>query len=145
MALVRFTLEPGGKRPVRAHKGDAGTDVFARLEYPERAVTLFPSQRALVKLGFRIAVPHGYYARVAPRSGLALGDGIDVLAGVIDAGFRGEVAVLLINHGRAPFEFKHHDKIAQIIIEKIADDEWVEDNALSDSERGENGYGSTGT
>lgn len=145
MSLTLFTLEPGGKPPCRAYKGDAGTDVFARLDYPDRPIKLFPSQRVLVKCGFRMAVSAGHYARVAPRSGLALGDGIDVLAGVIDAGYRGEVAVLLINHGRAPFEIKHHDKIAQIIIEKISVVDWVLTNGLPDDDRGENGYGSTGT
>jgi len=144
MPLTLFTLEPGGKAPARAYKGDAGTDVFARLEYPDRPIKLFPGQRVLVKVGFRMAVEYGYYARVAPRSGLALGDGIDVLAGVIDPGYRGEVAVLLINHGRGPFEIKHHDKIAQIIIEKISEDDWVQSNGLPDDDRGENGYGSTG-
>ena len=94
--------------------------------------------------GISISIPRGYYGRVAPRSGLALRDGIDVLAGVIDAGYRGEVGVILINFGDKSFAFRKGDRIAQLIIEKCHEVEWQEVDELNGTARGDDGFGSSG-
>jgi dUTP pyrophosphatase len=100
-----------------------------------------------VNTGIQIAIPEGYYGRIAPRSGLAVKHGIDVLAGVVDSGYRGEVGVVLQNLGLMDFEYREGDRIAQLIIEKCHDVEWEEvesEEDLVSSERGEGGFGSTG-
>ena len=91
-----------------------------------------------------MAIPKGYYGRIAPRSGLALRDGIGVLGGVVDSGYRGEIGVILINSGSRDFDFYKGDRVAQLIIEKCHDIEWEECDNLDDSDRGEGGFGSTG-
>lgn len=133
-------LTQSAKTPVRAKAGDAGSDLFADHPY-----ILAGGDRAVIKTGIAIAVPEGYYARVAPRSGLAVKAGIDVLAGVIDAGFRSEVGVVLINHGTNDFRIDAGDRIAQLIIEACHPVEWNGVTELPSSERGENGFGSSGT
>ena len=85
--------------PIKAHEDDAGFDLFADLD-----TVVFPNTRTLIKTGIAIAIPRGYYGRIAPRSGLAFKNGIDVLAGVIDAGYRNEVGVILINFDEKAFE-----------------------------------------
>ena len=106
-----------------------------------------PGQRVVLKTGISIAIPKGYYGRVAPRSGLAAKHGIDVLAGVIDSGFRGEVGVVLINLSdgpEEPFVVTHGMRIAQLIIERCEEAEWVTVNELAQTVRGSSGYGSSG-
>jgi len=128
--------------PVRARKGDAGADLFA-LEDDY----IMPGQRKLIKTGIAIAVPNGYYARIAPRSGLAFKKGIDVMAGVIDVGYRNEVGVVLINLSDAGeegrFAIQKGDKIAQLIIERCYDVDWQVVDNLDDTYRGQGGFGST--
>ncbi len=115
-------------------------------DHPDKfMVRIYPGERVLVHTGVSMAVPPGHYGRVAPRSGLAMKSGIDVLAGVIDSDYRGEVGVILINHGGAPIEIKHGDRIAQLIIEKSASVIVEEISELPPSKRGEGGFGSTGT
>ncbi len=109
-------------------------------------VKLQPGARALVPTGFALELPHGYEAQVRPRSGLALKHGITILnsPGTIDADYRGEVMVILINHGTEPFLVQRGDRIAQLVIAPVAQVEIVAVEALGETERGPGGFGSTG-
>ncbi|KAL1132608.1 hypothetical protein AAG570_010560 [Ranatra chinensis] len=100
--------------------------------------------KALIKTDLQIQVPEGCYGRVAPRSGLALKNHIDVGAGVVDEDYRGNVAVVLFNHGPDDFVVKEGDRIAQFICERILYPELIEEKSLTETERGQNGFGSTG-
>lgn len=123
----------------------AGLDVYADLSSEGAGVILIqPGKRRLLKTGIAIATPNGHYARIAPRSGLAFMSGIDVMAGVVDEDYRGEVGVILINLGDEPFPVKHGDRIAQLIIEKYTPCLVTEVSDLPDTVRGEGGWGSTG-
>lgn len=140
--------------PTRAHAGDAGYDLYADLSTDEKEllVVLAPMERRLVPTGVRVHLPSGTYARVAPRSGLAVKYGIDVLAGVIDRGFEAPIQVLLINFGTENYEIRHGDRIAQLIVTRL----YVEDEhptsctfnvdvaCSTRGARGENGFGSSG-
>ena len=128
--------------PRYQHYGeDAGLDLHAAEE-----LTIKSGEYKLIKTGLKIAVPKGYAAFVYPRSGLALKNGVTVLNadGVIDSGYRGEVGVILINHGSEDFEINFNDRIAQLIIQKVNTIEWNEVENLSESQRGEGGFGHTG-
>ncbi len=130
--------------PTRAHDSDAGYDL-----YSSEAVTLAPMERRAVKTGVSIALPElisdcEVYGRVAPRSGLAVNKGLDVLAGVIDASYRGEIAVVLINLSSEEVSLDKGAKIAQLIVERYHAVEWEEVSELPPSERGEGGFGSSG-
>ena len=108
-----------------------------------------PGQRRLVPTGLVLAIPPGFEGQVRPRSGLALRHGLTVLnaPGTIDADYRGEVQVLLINHGEAPFELRRGERIAQLLVAPVASWTWLPEpsiEALGGTERGEGGYGSTG-
>jgi dUTP pyrophosphatase len=123
----------------------AGLDLLAAV--PEAApLTLAPGQRALVPTGLTIALPPGYEAQVRPRSGLAAKHGVTVLnaPGTVDADYRGEIGVLLINHGEAPFDIRRGERIAQMVIAAVARAELVAATELSATERGSGGFGSTG-
>jgi dUTP pyrophosphatase len=102
-------------------------------------------KRKVVKTGISIAIPPGYYGRVAPRSGLAVKKGIDVLAGVIDGGYRGEIGVVLQNLSNEDYPFKKGDRVAQLILEQCNTIDWVELDELKDSARSDGGFGSTGS
>ncbi len=121
----------------------AGMDLHANLTKP---LVLEPQARMLVPTGLFIELPEGYEAQVRPRSGLALKHGITVLnsPGTIDADYRGEIKVLLINHGQAPFTIQNGERIAQMVIAQHATVQWNETHTLSNTERGDGGYGSTG-
>lgn len=121
----------------------AGMDLHANLIEP---LVLEPLARMLVPTGLFIELPEGYEAQVRPRSGLALKHGITVLnsPGTIDADYRGEIKVLLINHGQAPFTIQNGERIAQMVIAQHATVQWNETHTLSNTERGDGGYGSTG-
>lgn len=123
--------------------GAAGFDVSACLSGP---VVLKPGARALVSSGFAIAVPDGFEAQVRPRSGLAFRHGITVLnsPGTIDSDYRGELKILLINHGREPFEIRHGERIAQLVVAPVALPEIVEVSGFETTARAEGGFGSTG-
>jgi len=128
--------------PKYQHYGeDAGLDLHAAEE-----LTIKSGEYKLIKTGLKIAVPKGFAAFVYPRSGLALKKGVTVLNadGVIDSGYRGEVGVILINHGRKDFKINFNDRIAQLIIQKVNTIEWNEVENLSESQRGEGGFGHTG-
>lgn len=126
--------------PSRATAGAAGFD----LSYVGLPLTLRPGQRELLPVGFACAIPMGWVGRIAPRSGLAARNGLDTLAGVIDSDYRGEVKVMLINHGAFEVSIAHGDRIAQMLIQPVAMVEGVEVQELDDTERGEDGFGSTG-
>ena len=121
----------------------AGLDLRAELHSP---VTLEPGQRRLIPTGLKIALPTGFEAQVRPRSGLAYKHGITVLnsPGTIDADYRGDVGVILINHGSESFTIENGERIAQLIIAKFVQIDWDEVLDLSSTSRGEGGFGSTG-
>ena len=121
----------------------AGLDLRAELLSP---INLKPGQRSLIPTGLKIALPTGYEAQVRPRSGLAYKHGITVLnsPGTIDADYRGELGVILINHGSESFTIENGERIAQLIIAKFVQIDWDEVLDLSTTSRGEGGFGSTG-
>ncbi|EFC42655.1 predicted protein [Naegleria gruberi] len=125
--------------PVRSSEFAAGYDLASAYDY------IVPAHdKLLVKTDLAVAVPHGYYGRVAPRSGLALKNFIDTGAGVVDSDYRGNLGVVLFNHGKEDFVIKRGDRVAQFIIEKIALPQIVEVDDLDDTSRGAGGFGSTG-
>ena len=121
----------------------AGMDLSAEIDEP---VVLAPGQRRLIPTGLAIALPPGFEAQVRPRSGLALKHGLTVLnaPGTIDADYRGEVSVLLINHGEQPFEITRHLRIAQLVVARVEAVTLTVVKSLDVTERGAGGYGSTG-
>jgi dUTP pyrophosphatase len=127
--------------PAYAKPGDAGLDLRA-----SEAVTLEPGGRRLVPTGLAVAIPEGHAGFVLPRSGLAMHKGVTVLnaPGLIDSGYRGELKVLLINHGGEAVGIGRGERIAQLIIQPVAQARLVEVERLPDSTRGEGGFGSTG-
>jgi len=135
-------LDPDLPVPSYAHPGDAGADLFARED-----VTLAPGERRLVPTGLAIALPEGFVALVHPRSGLANRSGLSIVnaPGTIDAGYRGEIQVCLVNlDPSTTIELSRGDRIAQLVIQRFESAEFVEVAELPDSVRGEGGYGSTG-
>ena len=135
-------LDPELPPPAYAHPGDAGADLLTTVD-----VTLEPGERALVPTGISIALPPGYVALVHPRSGLAARHGLSIVntPGTVDAGYRGEIKVMLINHDpREPVELRRGDRVAQLVIQRVERARFVEVDNLPDSVRGAGGYGSTG-
>lgn len=130
--------------PTYETSASAGLDVRANSNQP---ILLHPFERALVKTGLFLEIPFGYECQVRPRSGLALKKGITVLnsPGTIDADYRGEVGVILINLSQETVVIESGERIAQLIFAKVEQAEWNEVEALSETERGEGGFGSTGT
>ena len=127
------------KMPVQNTSTDAGYDLFSTENY-----ILQPWERKLIKTNISCAIPEGYYGRIAPRSGLAYKHGIDTLAGVVDAGYRWDIGVILINFGDEKFEIEIWDKIAQFIIEKCHYVDWIEVDNLDETDRNDWGFGSSG-
>ena len=121
----------------------AGLDIRA---FIEEKLTLSPGERKLIKTGLFLEIPEGYEAQVRPRSGLALKNGITVLnsPGTIDADYRGEIGVILINHSSENFEINSGDRIAQLVFAKVEQAVWYETESLNETERGQGGFGSTG-
>jgi dUTP pyrophosphatase len=143
MKLRVKLLTDSAKPPMRADAGAAGYDL--RADFADMAGMEIPSgDRAVIPTGIAVAIPDGCYGRIAPRSGLAARYGIDVLAGVVDGSYRGELLVLLLNTGVSPATIMHGDRIAQLIIERCETPavELVDD--LDETERGAGGFGSTG-
>lgn len=132
-------LTDKAKAPTRNNPTDAGLDL-----YSSETILIHGRSWKAISTGISISIPDGYYARVAPRSGMAYYHGIDVFAGVIDSGYRGEIKVILYNAGEKDYLVNNEDKIAQLIIEKcyIWHPEIVD--TLTDSYRGERGFGSSG-
>mgnify|MGYP002632723049 CR=1 FL=1 len=134
-------LTPSATLPSRAHPGDAGLDLCAAVD-----LDIAPGETCLVGTGLSLELPRGTEAQVRPRSGLALKHSVTVLntPGTIDEGYRGEVGVILINHGRAVFEVRRGMKVAQLVVQPTLAVEVTESQTLSDTSRGEGGFGSTG-
>ena len=135
-------LREGAHIPQKAHEDDAGFDLYA-----SEACTLKAHGFGCVPTALSIELPEGYEAQVRPRSGLAAKHGVTVLnaPGTIDAGYRGEVKVILINHGEEDFEITAGMRIAQMVISPVLSARFVEASFLADSTRGEGGFGSSGT
>lgn len=121
-------------------------DVNGDTHHLIESITINPGGRALIPTGLRVAIPEGYEIQVRPRSGLALKNGITLLntPGTIDADYRGDIGVIVINHGTEPFTIMAGDRIGQIVLNKVERIEWKEVNNLPDTIRGEGGFGSTG-
>jgi dUTP diphosphatase len=141
MKLLIKRLSPTATVPAYAHPGDAGLDLFADV-----STSIEPGERKLVGTGISIELPPSTEAQVRPRSGLALKHGISVLntPGTIDHGYRGEIGVILINHGRTRFDITPGMKIAQMVIAPCITVTVEESSALSGTARGQGGFGSTG-
>ncbi|MCU0286839.1 MAG: dUTP diphosphatase [Acidobacteria bacterium] len=127
--------------PSYAHPGDAGLDLYAI-----EKKTIDPGESTFIRTGITIQLPPGTEAQVRPRSGLALNHSVTVLnsPGTIDQGYRGEIKIILINHGKVPFEVEKGMKIAQLVIQSVLTVDVVQVEELSCSQRGEGGFGSTG-
>ena len=132
-------LDPQATLPTRGSQSSAGLDIYSL-----DAVTIGPGERSLARTGLSVAIPEGFYGRVAPRSGLAVKQGLDVLAGVIDSDYRGELLCLLYNTGDTTVMLPATTKICQLIIEQIATPEAAWSDDLSETARGAGGFGSTG-
>ncbi|PSQ86628.1 MAG: dUTP diphosphatase [Bacteroidetes bacterium QS_3_64_15] len=146
VAITRLPHAEGIDLPAYETSASAGMDLRAAVPV-DAPVTLDPGGRALVDTGLKIALPQGYEGQVRPRSGLAHRHGVTVLnsPGTIDADYRGEVKVLLVNHGREPFAVERGMRIAQLVVAQHARVEWVRREALNETVRGPGGFGSTGT
>lgn len=142
---IPFTLATGAVAPTRATLGAAGMDLHAHL--PGAVMVIRAGEWARVPTGVSLAIPPGYEGQIRPRSGLAWERGVGVLnsPGTIDSDFRGNVQVVLVNHGLAPVTIAHGDRIAQLVIAPVADAVLCPADALPPTERGANGFGSTGT
>ena len=127
--------------PKHAHTGDGGVDLYARA-----ACSIEPGEWAMVATGVAVAIPQGFAGLVVPRSGLASRHGIDIVngPGLVDSGYRGEINVLLINHGPESFRVRRAERIAQLVVVPIATQEWTEVDDLPHTTRGGGGFGSTG-
>jgi dUTP pyrophosphatase len=134
-------LDPDLPLPTYSHPGDAGADLVARVE-----TTLAPGERALIPTGIALALPAGMVALIHPRSGLAVRHGIGMVnaPGVVDAGYRGELQVLLINHGSESVTIARGDRIAQMLIQRVERATFHVVEHLPGSHRGDGGFGSTG-
>ncbi|HVF19289.1 MAG TPA: dUTP diphosphatase [Mycobacteriales bacterium] len=135
-------LDPDLPGPTYSHPGDAGADLCARVD-----VEIAPGERAIVPTGVSIALPDGYAAFVHPRSGLAAKHGVSVVnaPGTVDAGYRGEILVILVNHDpRETVRFARGDRIAQLVVQRVENARFVEVDELPESVRGAGGHGSTG-
>jgi dUTP pyrophosphatase len=143
VAITRVNGNHDIALPAYATELSAGMDLAAAIAEP---IVLAPGERALVPTGLAIALPPGFEAQVRPRSGLAARDGITVLnaPGTIDADYRGEIKVPLINHGQTPFRIERGMRIAQMIVAPVTRVSWFEVSELSASGRGDGGFGSTG-
>jgi deoxyuridine 5'-triphosphate nucleotidohydrolase len=140
LRLLRFKrLDPRAVLPSRGSSQSAGLDIYAVED-----LTIRPGERGLARTGLAVAIPEGYYGRLAPRSGLATQKGLDTLAGVIDADYRGEIRCLLHNAGDESIHLPAQSKICQLIIEKIITPAAVWADEISDTDRGSGGFGSTG-
>jgi len=142
LEVLLLRLDDALPAPAYAHPGDAGADLVARQD-----VTIPPQGRVTVPTGVAIALPDGYAAFVHPRSGLAARHGLTIVnaPGTVDAGYRGEIAVTLLNTDvETPVELRRGDRIAQLVIQRVERARFVEVEALPGSDRGEGGFGSSG-
>jgi len=143
VALKRLRAAEGMPLPTYMTAHSAGMDLYADLT---EDVILPPGERMLVPTGIAIALPDGFEAQIRPRSGLALKNGISLVnsPGTIDTDYRGEIAVIVINHGREPFLLRRGERIAQMVVARFSRVEWHEVDELTATVRGEGGFGHTG-
>ncbi|MDH3538358.1 MAG: dUTP diphosphatase [Acidimicrobiia bacterium] len=141
MDIPLLKLDVDLPTPSHSHPGDGGTDLCSRID-----TVLEPRERQTVPTGIAVAIPEGFAGLVVPRSGLAARHGIGVVngPGLVDSGYRGEVAVILVNHGAAAFSIARGDRIAQLVVVPVAVQDFVEVAELPGSTRGDGGFGSTG-
>jgi dUTP pyrophosphatase len=137
--VLRVLVGPGGALPEYGSDGAAGADLRA-----SEAVVIPPGGRAAVPTAVRLEIPPGHAGLVWPRSGLAVRHGIDTLAGVIDSDYRGEVKVVLVNHGDEPFTIAAGDRVAQLLVQRVERALFRVADAVTDTGRGSGGFGSTG-
>lgn len=135
-------IDKNAVMPNQANKGDAGFDLFS---IEEKVIK--PGEAALIKTGLKIELPEGTEAQIRPRSGLALKHCVTVLnsPGTIDEGYRGEIGIILINHGKEAFKVHNQMRIAQLVIKEVPKVRLIEAEQLTSTERGEGGFGSSGT
>lgn len=139
MKMQVTRLNDGAKLPYYAHAGDAGMDLFTI-----EAVTINPGERVQVRTGIAVAIPEGYVGLIWDKSGLSHMYGLKTLGGVIDAGYRGEILIGLVNIGTVPHTFAVGDKVAQMLIQHVEHIAIEEVTSLDTTTRGGNGFGSTG-
>lgn len=139
MKLLVKKLDKQAKLPQYAHSSDAGLDFFSNEEF-----LLKPNERHLFATGLQIAIPNDYVGLIWDKSGLATKNGLKTMAGVIDSGYRGEIQILLINLGTDDIKIEKYSKIAQMIIQKKESISILETDNLDNTDRGDNGFGSTG-
>ncbi len=143
--LVRRARPSASPLPLPAYESEAaaGLDLAADVDEP---VLLEPGQRALIPTGLVVELPHGFEAQIRPRSGLALRHGVTLLnaPGTIDADYRGEIGVIMVNLGPGPFRVERGDRIAQMVVAPVSRVTWRESDALSETNRGAGGFGHTG-
>ena len=141
--ILRLPHGEGVPLPKYMSHSASGMDLYAAVD---DEITLKPGERKLIPTGFKMALPEGYEAQVRPRSGLAVKNGISVLntPGTIDEDYRGEVGVILINHGSEDFKVKRNDRIAQMVINKVEQADIEEVQSLSETHRNSGGFGHTG-
>lgn len=141
---IKIVNQSNNHLPEYATMGSSGMDIRASID---QSMVLQPSERVLVPTGLSVEIPLGYEIQVRPRSGLAIKQGITCLntPGTIDADYRGEIKVILINLSNEPQTIQPGDRIAQLVLQKVEQIKWVPVNELADSERGAGGFGSTGT
>jgi dUTP pyrophosphatase len=141
--IKRLREEPAVALPAYMTEQSSGMDLCAFLE---REVTLQPGERRLIPTGISVAIPEGFEGQIRPRSGLAIRHGIGLInaPGTIDADYRGEIGILLINHGEEPFAVRNGDRIAQMIISRVTRATWEEVDVLPSTTRQEGGFGHTG-
>ena len=138
MELKVKRIRPQAKLPSYGHPGDAGLDLFSSEDY-----LLRPGEVRPVQTGIQVAIPRGHVGLIWDKSGISL-KGVHRFAGVVDAGYRGEVQVVMVNLGREPYEIKAGMKIAQMLVQPIVEMSVIETESLDDTSRGEGGFGSTG-
>ncbi|WP_332687680.1 dUTP diphosphatase [Devosia sp.] len=145
IGLVWLAHGRGLPLPRQQSAGAAGMDIAAALA-PDEVIEIAPGRTAMIPSGFAMALPQGYEAQIRPRSGLAAKFGVTVLnaPGTVDADYRGEVKVMLINHGQAVFAVRRGERIAQVVVAPVSQVFFKELETLDETERGEGGHGSTG-
>ena len=127
------------KTPSYSHKGDAGVDLYAAEEYELKSM-----EKKVVSTGLKIAIPRGYAGLIWDKSGLAANNSVHNLAGVIDSSYRGEIKVVMINLGKGTFKVTKGMRVAQLLLHPIPEIEFIETETLENTQRNENGFGSTG-
>lgn len=143
---IRITVEKHAKTPEYKTKGSAGADIHAYIPDGKRTIVIPSGAVGMVPTGLKVEIPFGYEIQIRPRSGLAARFGVTVLnsPGTIDSDYRGEIMIILINHGKEPFTIHHEDRIAQMVVSSVVQLPFMITDDLSKTERGSGGFGSTG-